>query len=64
VHFSSLIFCGLISETTCELDVLKDPAMLTRLNELNLLSEFDKSAILYGLDGLLRDDKARKAYVH
>jgi transcriptional regulator with XRE-family HTH domain len=46
------------------LGVLKDPAMLKRLNELNELSESDRDCILYALDGLLRDAKARKAYAH
>lgn len=45
-------------------DVLKDPAMLKRLNELNELSAADREGILYALDGLLRDAKARKAYAH
>eukprot|EP01037_Dinobryon_pediforme_P019603 gene19603-20052_t len=45
-------------------DVLKDPAMLKRLNELNELSATDREGILYALDGLLRDAKARKAYTH
>lgn len=45
-----------------DLNVLKDPAMLKRLNELNSLAEPDRDSILYALDGLLRDAKARKAY--
>jgi hypothetical protein len=45
-----------------DLNVLKDPAMLKRLNELNSLSEPDRDSILYALDGLLRDAKARKTY--
>jgi hypothetical protein len=45
-----------------DLNVLKDPAMLKRLNELNSLSDPDRDSILYALDGLLRDAKARKAY--
>ena len=47
-----------------EMDALRDPAMLKRLNELNSLSELDRDGILYALDGLLRDAKARKAYAH
>ena len=45
-------------------NVLKDPDMLKRLNDLNELSDPDKDGILYALDGLLRDAKARKAYGH
>ena len=44
--------------------MLKDPDMLKRLNDLNELSDPDKDGILYALDGLLRDAKARKAYGH
>jgi len=44
------------------LNVLKAPAMLKRLNELDSLSEPDRDSILYALDGLLRDAKARKTY--
>lgn len=43
-------------------DVLKDPDMLNRMNELNSLSEPDKGVILYAIDGLIRDAKTRKAY--
>jgi hypothetical protein len=46
------------------MDLFKDPAMLKRLNELNSLSDPDRDGILYALDGLLRDAKARKAYAH
>jgi|SRR6185437_1675209 len=53
----------LLGETD-SLNVLKDPAMLTRMNELNLLSEPDKGVILYAIDGLIRDAKTRKAYGH
>lgn len=38
--------------------------MLKRLNDLNELSATDREGILYALDGLLRDAKARKAYAH
>ncbi|MBX2898023.1 MAG: hypothetical protein KF775_00135 [Cyclobacteriaceae bacterium] len=42
--------------------LLKDQAMLKGLHDINSLSEQDKNHILYALDGLLRDAKARKAY--
>jgi transcriptional regulator with XRE-family HTH domain len=45
-----------------DFDVLKDPDMLNRMNELNSLSEPDKGVILYAIDGLIRDAKTRKAY--
>lgn len=43
-------------------NVLKDPAMLKRLNDLSVLSENDRNCILYALDGLLRDAKTRQSY--
>ncbi|MFA6086058.1 hypothetical protein [Mucilaginibacter sp.] len=36
-----------------DLNALKDPAMLKRLNELNSLSEPDRDSVLYALDDLL-----------
>ena len=45
-------------------NLFKDTSMLKRLRDLSALSEEDKKAILYALDGLLRDAKARKAYVN
>ena len=47
-----------------EFNLLKDPAMMHRLNEISNLPERDKECILYTLDGLLRDVKARQAYGH
>ena len=43
-------------------DILKDPTMLKRLNDLLDLPQKDRDYILYALDGLLRDAKARQAY--
>jgi transcriptional regulator with XRE-family HTH domain len=43
-------------------NLLKDPTMLKRLNDINHLQEKDRDNILYTLDGLLRDAKARQAY--
>ena len=42
--------------------LFKDPAMLKRLKELSKLPEYDKSRILYALDGLLQNVKAKKAF--
>jgi hypothetical protein len=36
--------------------------MLKRLQDINTLPEEDKKNILYTIDGLLRDAKARLAY--
>ena len=43
-------------------DTFKDPVMLRRLHDLQALSDKDRDHILYALDGLLRDAKARIAY--
>jgi transcriptional regulator with XRE-family HTH domain len=45
-----------------DINLLKDPLMLKRLNDINHLLEKDKDNILYTLDGLLRDAKTRQAY--
>ena len=39
-----------------------DKGLLKRLEELTTLPENDKKGILFALDGLLRDAKARMAY--
>lgn len=45
-----------------EMNALKDPQMLKRLNEISELSEDDRHCILYTIDGLLQNVKARKAF--
>lgn len=52
----------LLSETE-DMELLKDPDMLKRLNDINNLSSKDKEGILFALDGLLRDAKTRFAYL-
>ena len=41
---------------------LKDKKMMERFNDLLALKEKDKEYVLFTLDGLLRDAKARQAY--
>ena len=53
---------GFLLGESNQLNILKDSAMLDRLNDLQNLSDKDKEYILYTLDGLIRDAKARKAY--
>jgi len=53
---------GFLLGESNQLNILKDSAMLDRLNDLQNLSDKDKDYILYILDGLIRDAKARKAY--
>ena len=43
-------------------DILQNPDMLKRLNDINELPEKDKENILYTIDGLIRDAKARLTY--
>jgi transcriptional regulator with XRE-family HTH domain len=51
----------LLGETT-DGDVLKDPAMLRRLIDINELPEEEKNHVLFNLDAVLRDFKTRRAY--
>jgi transcriptional regulator with XRE-family HTH domain len=45
-------------------ELFKDPVMLKRLKDINALPSKDKECILYNLDAVLRDYKARQAYSH
>lgn len=45
-----------------ETNLFKDPVMLKRLNEINALPAKDKECILYTLDGLLQNVRAKSAY--
>ena len=45
-----------------EVNVLKDPDMLKRLNDIADLPDDDKSHILYTIDNLLASVKTRLAY--
>ncbi len=53
---------GFLLGETEEMNLLKDPAMLQRLNAINDLPDSDRDHILYAIDGLLRDAKTRQAY--
>lgn len=53
---------GYLLGETEEVNLLKDPAMLKRLNEINNLPDEEKKSILLTVDAFLRDAKARKAY--
>lgn len=41
---------------------IKDKKMIDRMNAILNLDDKDKECILFAIDGLLRDAKARKAY--
>ncbi len=43
-------------------ELFKDPTMLQRLKELSKLPDRDRDCILYALDGLLQNVKAKKAF--
>lgn len=51
----------LLGETEDD-QLFKDPGMLQRLKELSQLPNSDKEHILYALDGLLQNVKAKKAF--
>jgi transcriptional regulator with XRE-family HTH domain len=51
----------LLGETKDD-QLFKDPGMLQRLQELSQLADTDKEHILYTLDGLLQNVKAKKAF--
>ncbi len=53
---------GFLLGETKQVNLLKNPAMLKRLNDIDALPDEDKHCILYALDGLLRDAKAKHAY--
>jgi len=53
---------GYLLGETEEVNILKDPAMLKRLNEINSLLDEEKKSILVTVDAFLRDAKTRKAY--
>ena len=45
-----------------DLNILKDPSMLKRLNEINELPSNEREALLFNVDAVLRDAKTRQAY--
>jgi transcriptional regulator with XRE-family HTH domain len=53
---------GYLLGETKQVNLLKNPAMLKRLNDIEALPDEDKHCILYAIDGLLRDAKAKHAY--
>lgn len=53
---------GYLLSETIEVNLLKDPAKLRQLNEINNLPDEEKKSILLTVDAFLRDAKARKAY--
>ncbi len=53
---------GYLLGETNEVNVLKDPDILKRLNNIAALIETDKSHILYTIDNLLASVKTRLAY--
>ena len=51
----------LLGETDSD-ELFKDPAMLQRLKEINAMPEEDRKCVLYNLDAVLRDYRARQTY--
>jgi transcriptional regulator with XRE-family HTH domain len=54
---------GFLLGETMQTNILKDPTMLRRLNDLVNLPEKDRECILYTLDSLLQNVKTRQAFV-
>lgn len=53
---------GYLLGETEDTDLFKDPTMLERLKQLSKLPERDKDCILYTLDSLLQNVRAKQAY--
>jgi transcriptional regulator with XRE-family HTH domain len=50
---------GYLLGETQDKNLLKDPAMLKRLNEISSFSDYDKEHILYAIDGLIKSVKIK-----
>jgi len=53
---------GYLLGETEDNDLFKDPTMLERLKQLSQLPDHDKNRILYTLDSLLQNVKAKQAF--
>ncbi len=53
---------GYLLGETDQVNVLKDSAMLDRLNDLDGFPQKDKECIVYALDAMIRDTKTRITY--
>jgi len=53
---------GYLLGETDEVNLLKDPSMLKRLNDIAALPDMDKGHILYLIDNLLASVKTKLAY--
>ena len=54
---------GYLLGETQDKDLLKDPIMLKRLQQINSLPEDDRHCILYAIDNLLASANTRLSYV-
>ena len=53
---------GYLLGETEETNVLKDPTMLKKLNEISTLPDDEKHCIIYAIDGLLQNVRTKKAF--
>ena len=53
---------GYLLGETEQTNLLKDPSMLKRLNQISSLSDNDKHCILYTIDGLLQNVRTKQAF--
>ncbi|MCW3787913.1 helix-turn-helix domain-containing protein [Plebeiibacterium sediminum] len=50
---------GYLLGETQDKNLLKDPAILKRLNEISSFNDYDKEHILYAIDGLIKSVKIK-----
>gem|GEM_PF-265434 len=53
---------GYLLGETDQTNILKDPTMLERLNEINKLPDEDRHCIMYTIDGLLQNVRTKLAF--
>ena len=53
---------GYLLGETEDADIFRDPDMLKRMNDINGLSDEERKCVLFALDAMLRDAKARRTY--
>lgn len=53
---------GYLLGETNQTNILKDPSMLERLNEINNLPDEDRHCIMYAIDGLLQNVRTKLAF--
>ena len=60
--YFELTTVGYLLGETDQANILRDPLMLERLNEINNLPEEDRYCIMYTIDGLLQNVRTKLAF--